>query len=168
MTGASKARLPPRIKPAARADSCRTTPATVRVQTAVTNASDTTREITLQTSLFAPDGKAAASIETGFSLTNGHAEILTQQLILPNPQLWNLDDPKLYRAVTVIREGNNTLDDVTTAFGIREAKFEAGTGFWLNGKNLKLKGVCIHHDGGAFGAAVPLGIWEQPLTALKK
>ena len=144
------------------------TQATVRVQTTVTNSSDTTREITLQTSLFAPDGTAVASIESSATLTNGRAEVVTHQIIIASPQLWNLDDPKLYRAVTKIREGRTTLDDQTTTFGIREAKFEADTGFWLNGKNLKLKGVCIHHDGGAFGAAVPLGVWEQRLAALKK
>src|SRR5205807_1805957 len=52
-------------------------------------------------------------------------------------------------------------------FGVRDAHFEAATGFWLNGKNFKLKGVCVHHDGGAFGAAVPLAIWEDRLQTLK-
>jgi beta-galactosidase len=144
------------------------TEATVRVQTAITNTSDATRELKLQTSLLAPDGKPVASIESSTVITNGHAEVVTQEIKIPNPKLWNLDNPKLYHAVTKIREGSNTLDDVTTPFGIRDAHFEAGTGFWLNGKNFKLKGVCIHHDGGAFGAAVPLSIWEQRLAALKK
>ena len=52
------------------------------------------------------------------------------------------------------------------AFGIREARFDAATGFWLNGRNLKIKGVCVHGDGSAFGAAVPLGVWERRLAAL--
>ncbi len=42
--------------------------------------------------------------------------------------------------------------------------FEADTGFWLNGKNLKIKGVCLHEDGGAFGTAIPLSIWEEQVT----
>jgi beta-galactosidase len=54
------------------------------------------------------------------------------------------------------------------AFGIREFKFDADTGFWLNGQNFKLKGVCIHHDGGAFGAAVPLRVWERRLEILRE
>ena len=61
-----------------------------------------------------------------------------------------------------------TLDDVTNTFGIRDAHFEPETGFWLNGKNFKIKGAAIHTDGGAFGAAVPLGVWEQRLTELRK
>ena len=53
-------------------------------------------------------------------------------------------------------------------FGIREARFDADTGFWLNGKNLKIKGVCLHADGGAVGTAVPLDVWERRLLQLKK
>ena len=48
-------------------------------------------------------------------------------------------------------------------FGIREFHFDAATGFWLNGRNLKFKGVAMHHDGGAVGAAVPLRVWERRL-----
>ena len=60
------------------------------------------------------------------------------------------------------------MDEETTPFGIREFKFDADTGFWLNGHNFKLKGVCIHHDGGAFGAAVPLRVWERRLEILRQ
>jgi beta-galactosidase len=66
----------------------------------------------------------------------------------------------------VIADGQ-PVDEVSAAFGIREARFEAASGFWLNGQNLKLKGVCLHHDGGAVGAAVPLGVWERRLRRLK-
>ena len=55
----------------------------------------------------------------------------------------------------------------SVSFGIREFHFDAATGFWLNGRNFKIKGVCLHHDGGAFGAAVPLGVWEERLKTLK-
>jgi beta-galactosidase len=143
------------------------TQATVRVQTTITNSSDTAREITVQTSLLAPNGKAAASIESSVIIANGHAETVTQQIKIANPKLWNLDDPKLYRAETKIHEGSNSLDAETTTFGIRDAHFEADTGFWLNGKNFKIKGVCLHAAGGAFGAAVPLAIWESRLKTLK-
>jgi len=51
---------------------------------------------------------------------------------------------------------------------MREFHFDSATGFWLNGRNLKLKGVCLHHDGGALGAAVPLRCWERRLVQLKQ
>jgi beta-galactosidase len=145
-----------------------TNQATVAVQTSITNSSDVTREITLQTVLLAPDGDAVASIETSGTITNGAATEFRQQIILSNPQLWNLDDPELYRAVTTVRGDGIALDEETNTFGIRDAKFLADTGFWLNGKNLKIKGVALHEDGGAFGTAIPLGVWQQRLAALKK
>ena len=87
---------------------------------------------------------------------------------MPQPQRWELDAPRLYRAVTRVLVGGRATDGETVTFGIRESHFEPATGFWLNGKNFKLKGVCLHQDGGAFGVAVPLGVWEQRLTELKK
>jgi beta-galactosidase len=142
--------------------------ATVNVQTAITNSSDTMRKITLQTIILAPGGKAVASIKTNGTLANGTSAEFRQEVIFPNPRLWNLDDPELYRAVTTVRSGGAILDEETNSFGIRDAHFDAATGFWLNGKNLKIKGVGVHFDGGAFGTAVPMGVWEHRLAELKK
>ena len=61
-----------------------------------------------------------------------------------------------------------SLDNETINFGIRTAEFKTDSGFWLNEKNVKLKGVCLHHDGGAFGAAVPLSVWERRLNNLRE
>jgi beta-galactosidase len=143
------------------------TQATVYVETSVTNQSDSPRVITVRTTLIAPNGKTVGAVETSETITNGASAAFRQEVIFLKPHLWNLDDPKLYRAVSEVRDGEKVLDDQTTSFGIREAKFDADTGFWLNGKNFKIKGACVHHDGGAFGAAVPLGVWEQRLKTLK-
>ena len=160
--------------------------AAVQIETSVTNESDLQCEMTVQTTIIAPNGKTVAMVETATKLpaagTPGTASARTeslehaepvpgapveQQIILPNPELWDLDSPKLYRTVSKIISAGKTLDEVTNTFGIRNAYFDAGTGFWLNGKNFKIKGVCLHHDGGAFGAAVPLGVWEERLKTLK-
>ena len=76
-------------------------------------------------------------------------------LSLERPQVWSLEHPTLYKATAEVRTENQSLDDETVPFGIREFQFKSESGFWLNGKNFKLKGVCVHHDGGAFGAAAP-------------
>ena len=141
--------------------------ATMQVETVITNESAALREITVQTSLVAPDGETVGAIESSQAIGSGSAAKIEQQIIFAKPQLWNLDDPKLYRAISEIRDGEKLLDEQTTIFGIRDAHFEADTGFWLNGKNFKLNGVCLHADGGAFGAAVPLAIWEARLKTLK-
>lgn len=141
--------------------------ATIEIQTTITNESDAIRQIVVQTTVLSPAGKAVGSIESTCPISNGTSTELTQRIALPKPTLWNLDGPKLYRAVSKVIAGDATLDEVPTVFGIREFHFAADTGFWLNGKNFKIKGVCVHHEGSAFGAAVPLDAWEQRLKALK-
>ena len=141
--------------------------ATIKIETSVTNETDSPQAISVQTTIVSPDRNPVAAMETDTSTTNGAATGIQQQIVIPNPQLWNLNDPKLYHAVSQVRLGGKIADEQTTTFGIRDAHFEADTGFWLNGKNIKLKGVCLHADGGAFGAAVPLGVWETRLNTLK-
>ncbi|MEY4386534.1 MAG: hypothetical protein RLY20_1817 [Verrucomicrobiota bacterium] len=93
---------------------------------------------------------------------------IVQSIFLPEPEFWSVDSPKLYRVVSTLLQGDKALDQQTNTFGIRDARFTPEQGFLLNGKKVMLKGVCLHHDGGAFGAAVPLGVWEQRLAALKE
>jgi beta-galactosidase len=143
------------------------TEATVKIETTVTNESVSDRKITLLTQLVSPGGKTVAVVQLEGELAAGAAGKLSPQIIFPKPQLWNLDAPELYHVVSEIRDGAKVLDEETTALGIRDAHFEADTGFWLNGKNFKLNGVCLHADGGAFGAAGPLSIWEARLKTLK-
>ena len=111
------------------------------------------------------------------TLAPGASTNLIASIVVEQPKLWNLDSPNLYRLITRVVAGTSTndfnqvktmTDEVITSFGIRDAHFEPETGFWLNGKNFKLKGAAIHSDGGAFGDAVPMGVWEQRLTELRK
>ncbi len=142
--------------------------ATVRVYCAVTNETGSPRDILIDVSILDPRGTSVATSKTpAHSVTN----ILARSYVevdVRNPQLWDLTSPNLYRAVVGVRSGDTVLDDETVAFGIRRFEFKSDSGFWLNGKNFKLYGVCLHHDGGALGAAVPLGVWERRLTELKK
>jgi len=152
------------------------TNATVKIEAAVTNDFDRTRsyrmpvqEISLEISLLDANGQIVANAKASPQpIPLGGGTQFSQDLSLKNPQLWNLDAPNLYRAVSKIISDGKVLDEVTNTFGIRDAHFEPETGFWLNGENFKLKGAAIHSDGGAFGDAVPMGVWEQRLTELKK
>jgi beta-galactosidase len=143
--------------------------AVVHVQTTLVNQSDAPQEVAVQSTIIAPDNKTVQTAETTLqTIPAGKSADFQQDISVTNPQLWDINRPVLYRAVVKVREGGATLDEDVTSFGIREFRFEAATGFWLNGKNFKIKGVCLHHDGGAFGAAVPLRIWERRLEALKQ
>src|SRR6266851_1934828 len=143
--------------------------ATVRVQTEVTNQSTAARNVSLEITVIDPAGRLVQSAETKpMDIAAGAMVSFTQDLVVQNPQRWDLDHPNLYRAVARLRAGKTTVDDETVTFGIREFHFDADTGFWLNGSNFKIKGVCLHHDASAFGAAVPLRAWERRLETLKQ
>ena len=74
----------------------------------------------------------------------------------------------MYKLVASVTEGASALDLESTPFGIRDAHFDAATGFWLNGRNFKLKGVCLHHELGGLGAAVPDRAWERRIASLQQ
>ena len=137
--------------------------ATVKLATSVVNQSKTPRTVSVE---FSAAGKSAATAPK--TIAPGQTADFDSEITVANPKLWNLDSPELYRATATVREGRTALDDETVTFGIRDAHFEADTGFWLNGRNLKIKGVCLHADGGAVGTAVPLDVWQRRLTTLKK
>ena len=148
--------------------------ATVRVESTAVNDSGAPQQIALEIALTAPDGRPAGSIVTPEqAIAQGGHAIFTAEISVSAPQLWDLDHPSLYRAVVRVRTGPaagkrvEVPDDEEVQFGIREFHFDAATGFWLNGRNFKIKGVAIHGDGGAFGIAVPTAIWERRLAALR-
>ena len=95
------------------------------------------------------------------------ADSFAQSLRLAKPSLWSPDEPVLYTAVSQIFEGQTLVDEYKTSFGVRSATFDADRGFSLNGQAVKLKGVCIHHDLGALGAAFHDGAMERRLRLLK-
>jgi beta-galactosidase len=135
----------------------------VHIHTAVVNQSEKPRNIALRFVV-----GASSDVSNAQLVAPGKTVEFAGEVSVPNARLWNLESPAMYAAKVEVREGNATLDDETIPFGIREARFDADTGFWLNGKNLKIKGVCLHGDGGAVGTAVPLRVWERRLETLKR
>lgn len=107
--------------------------------------------------LFSPEGK---------ELTEKCEKLKTSdpsyQFEVENPKLWSPDTPELYTAITRIIKGKKVIDEVETTFGFKTVKWETKTGFWLNGENVKLKGVCEHWEGGPVG-----GAWTKPLLRWK-
>ncbi len=142
--------------------------ATVRIEWAITNESGANHQFTLQAQVFGPAGKPAGSTAVDGTILGHDGEGYVREIKLAAPRLWNLNAPNLYSLVSRITVGGQCLDLVTNTFGVRDAHFAAATGFWLNGKNLKIKGVCLHEDGGALGAAIPLDVWRERLAGLKK
>jgi beta-galactosidase len=142
--------------------------AVINLQSMIINESSSSYPIILETTIFDPSGKIVKSAESKQSVPSGKSVTVNQSVEVIDPLLWDIEQPNLYKAITRIKSSKNTIDEQTNLFGIRNSRFEAATGYWLNGKNIKIKGVCLHHDGGALGSAVPLRVWERRLELLKE
>ncbi len=122
--------------------------------------------------LFDPQGHAVAfeadPDTIRFSIPAGSNVEAPGFFLIPNPHLWDVDDPYCYTVVTQIRRGDQILDEVRSTLGLRMFLFDADKGFTLNGRSLKLQGVCLHQDAGCLGVAVPDRAYERRLKILKE
>ena len=155
--------------------------ATVHLQTVVTNNSPATGHFFLEAMVHGSDGKmigptvasAPQEIPAGQSVT------FEQDLTVPNPKLWDLASPTLYKAMVAVINNDapkpgaagmtdsRAVDVDSANFGIRKIEFKPDTGFWLNDKNVKILGVCLHEEGGAVGEAVPRSVYQERFAAMK-
>ena len=94
-------------------------------------------------------------------------DMASAELEIPHPELWSVDSPVLYSLESELILKGEVVDRAATRAGIRESVFDPDRGYFLNEKNMKLKGVCLHHDAGVLGAAVPAEVWRRRLMALK-
>ncbi|RCR69781.1 glycoside hydrolase family 2 TIM barrel-domain containing protein [Larkinella punicea] len=141
--------------------------AQVQVLTAVENQSGNAMPVSVQITVFAPNGKPVAKTQQTVAVAAHGKGEATQRLTVTTPQRWSPERPDLYRTRVVLFSGKKRLDSVTTAFGIRSIQFSAKTGFVLNGKRVMLKGGCVHHDNGPLGAAAIDRAEERKVELLK-
>lgn len=85
-----------------------------------------------------------------------------------NPKLWDIDEPNLYYAVTTVYANGEAIDEVCDRFGFRTFEFDAKRGFFLNGRHLKLSGVCCHQDYGITGKAVADNVYKYRIELMKQ
>lgn len=112
-------------------------------------------------------GKIVAQQAQKKKIPAGTVSKISAELKVKNPVLWSTESPYLYEMKTVMSAGGKIVDETVCKAGIRTLKFDANKGFALNGKWMKMKGVCIHHDAGVLGSAVPRLVWERRLKTLK-
>lgn len=138
--------------------------ADVHITTSITKETNSTIPYELTTKIYSSSGKLVA---TDNSQVADKGKI-DQRIVVKNPDLWNIETPTLYKAKIVLKHKGKIIDEYIQSFGIRSIKFSAETGFTLNGKSLKIKGGCIHHDNGPLGAAVIDRAEERKIELLKK
>lgn len=107
------------------------------------------------------DGEVVAEASSAVSDAKVSIEV-------PSPELWSPDSPNLYNLRAKLMNDGVQMDEQVERFGIRTIAFDAATGFYLNGENMKLKGICFHHDAGTLGAAVPVDVWRRRLEKFKE
>jgi len=142
--------------------------ATIHIETIVENHSTGEKKYSLESDIVAPGGEIVASLTTAKSAAGNSTQMLAQEAKVLQPELWSPDSPTLYTLRSYIKSNGAVLDKTETPFGIRTAVFDPAKGFFLNGQNMKIKGVCLHHDAGSIGAAVPDKVLERRLLALKE
>lgn len=141
---------------------------TVRVETRIENRTDQEQPFTLSSELVAPNGQSVSTLNTTGALGAQTNTLVRQQIRFANPQLWSPDSPVLYTLRSRVGKATAVVDETQTHFGIRSLRFDPDKGFFLNGTSMKFKGVCLHHEAGCLGAAVPIKVLERRLRVLKE
>ena len=133
------------------------------VKATVVNESDTAQEVTVTHTVFPKGGDEEDEIGTvtteAQSIEAGESATIDAKVAVTGAELWSTENPNLYTVRTEVKVGGEVVDTYDTDYGFRYFNFDADTGFSLNGENMKLKGVCMHHDQGALGAEA----WESAI-----
>ena len=142
--------------------------ATVAVDVEVQKHVEASGKLEVKVSLSDAQGKevAKASRKIADGKVGTAKETLTLRVNKPNR--WDLDTPYLYTLKTELLADGKLIDATETNVGLRTLEFDPNKGFALNGRWMKVKGVCLHHDAGVLGAVVPPEVWERRLLNLKK
>ncbi|MGD8777909.1 MAG: beta-galactosidase GalB [Ignavibacteria bacterium] len=141
--------------------------AKVSISVKIRNAAVDDKTVTIKTTVLNKTGEKIAETETPALINKDSVADITQEVAIEKPELWSVENPSLYKAITTVECNNQISDDYTTTFGIRTFSFDIDKGFFLNGRQTKIYGVCNHHDLGCLGAAINKRALERQLEILK-
>jgi len=142
--------------------------AIVKIQTLIENQTSEKRDVVIETTIVDARGNKVATNEVSGKINSNAGKRFTQTLEVKNPVRWDIDNPHLYKAITLVKTGGKVVDEYETDFGIRTFRFEADKGFFLNGRNMKIYGVNLHHGLGPLGTAVSRRAIERQLEIMKE
>lgn len=141
---------------------------TVNVVTDVVNSSDAAQSVKVTNTVYEKGNTTAlASASTTVMVESGRTGKVETSSVVSNPALWSIETPNLYTVVTELSVAGKTMDTYETNFGFRWFEFK-NSGFYLNGKAVKLNGVCMHHDQGALGSAAYYDAMYRQLSIMKE
>ena len=140
----------------------------LNVEVALENGSAAKTKLTVVNELLDNTGKVVGKSSQNILVDSSKENKVATKISLKNPQIWDLQDPNLYQLKTTVLKDGKVIDKTITATGFRSFTFDANKGFALNGKSMKMKGVCLHHDAGVLGSAVPRDVLKSRLQTLKE
>lgn len=141
--------------------------ADLNVETTVENDTEKDAGIEIGLKLLDAGGETVAAVKYPAVAEAGKHTMSSTMLSVGNPHLWDTASPYLYRLVTDIYHFGNVIDSDTVRIGFRTIAFDAEKGFFLNGRNMKINGVCLHHDHGCLGAAFNRRAMQRQLQMMK-
>ncbi|MBQ6680518.1 MAG: glycoside hydrolase family 2 protein [Lachnospiraceae bacterium] len=141
--------------------------ATLEIKTAVTNDGSAAVRVDVYHRVYDAEGKEVSLSGIALRLAPGETSDCTARPTIESPHLWTDTDPYLYTLKTTLKVGDEVVDENCTRIGVRTATFDKDKGFLLNGKSVKIKGMCVHHDCGLTGAVGYRDSWERRLRTLK-
>ncbi|WP_029272579.1 sugar-binding domain-containing protein [Flavobacterium sp. KJJ] len=141
---------------------------TLNVEVDVENGSTAKTSLTVINELISKDGKSIAKASSKVEVPANQSGKISAKINVKNPQLWDLENTNLYQLKTTVLKDGKQIDQTITKTGFRTFTFDPNNGFALNGQWMKMKGVCLHHDAGVLGSAVPREVWLTRLKTLKE
>ena len=143
--------------------------ADINIKTKINNESGESADVKVKSTIYDANGQAVSTVESEEKTASVGAEIhFEDNTLIEQPELWDIDNPYRYKLVTEVIVGGEIVDTYETRFGVRYFEFDAEEGFSLNGKYMKLHGVCMHHDLGALGAATNARGVERQMQIMKE
>ena len=141
--------------------------AVVSVHTSIKNEGTADAEVKVISALLDAEGNQVGETASVLPVSKDSIATYQQSIQVASPILWSVDNPYLYTLKTEVWTDDKLVDTYETKTGIRSFEFSAEKGFILNGKQVKINGVCMHHDLGCLGAAVNRRAIERQLEILK-
>ncbi len=141
--------------------------ATVSIKTTIKNANMSSSDIVLETILKDEKGTVVGSNSSSVVIQKSAEKDITQTIKIAKPKRWDIKTPVLYTASSNVLIDGNIVDSYDSEFGVRTIDFDANKGFILNGKQVELNGVCMHHDQGALGTAINYRAKERQMQIMQ-
>lgn len=141
--------------------------ATVNIKTDIANEEGSDKEVNLISTIYDAQGNKVGDSTSKQVINANSTYKYDQNIEVKNPELWGTENPYLYSVVTTVLIDNEVVDEYETEFGMRWFDITTDNGFFLNGEQMKLEGVCMHHDQGALGAVANEAAIRRQVKILK-